>query len=292
MSPAIYEPTAAETRIAEVTNRLRAQTAARPIETAQPRYPGAPPESYPPAEYAPRYEDRVLQAPAAPERWRSARSPRPGGRPAIASICRPGATRYAAKRAFRRRSFRSRATRFALRPAPEDAANRRFASPGAKPDPRASRRTWGGAASRSQAPFAPRKACLVRHQPPGRSGDGFWPARQASARAAASTRADPPAAAAGSGPCRVRQTCAASASPAKSSATGGGRAWPRRLSNPGDRRGPARDSRFPAAPIELTKLFVPKGIVSKHLMGTVGPGIQNANETNRYSWYAAMLVTF
>ena len=60
-----YEPTAAETRIAEVTNRLRAQTAARPIETAQPRYPGAQPETYPPAEYEPRYEDRVLQAPAA-----------------------------------------------------------------------------------------------------------------------------------------------------------------------------------------------------------------------------------
>ena len=60
-----YEPTAAETRIAEVTNRLRAQTAARPIDTAQPRYPGSQPESYPPAEYEPRYEDRVLQAPAA-----------------------------------------------------------------------------------------------------------------------------------------------------------------------------------------------------------------------------------
>ncbi|MGC2221696.1 MAG: cell division protein FtsZ [Methylocella sp.] len=62
----VYEPTAAEARIAEVTNRLRAQTAARPIETAQPRYPGAPPEAHPPAEYAPRYEDRVLQASAAP----------------------------------------------------------------------------------------------------------------------------------------------------------------------------------------------------------------------------------
>src|ERR1700720_4208330 len=60
-----YEPTAAETRIAEVTNRLRAQTAARPIDTTQPRYPGTQPESYPPAEYEPRYEDRVLQAPAA-----------------------------------------------------------------------------------------------------------------------------------------------------------------------------------------------------------------------------------
>jgi cell division protein FtsZ len=62
----VYEPTAAETRIAEVTNRLRAQTAARPIDTAQSRYPGSQPETYAPAEYDPRYEDRVLQAAAAP----------------------------------------------------------------------------------------------------------------------------------------------------------------------------------------------------------------------------------
>ncbi|MGQ0444754.1 MAG: cell division protein FtsZ [Beijerinckiaceae bacterium] len=62
----VYEPTAAETRIAEVTNRLRAQTAARPIDTGHPRYPGAMPETHAPAEeYAPRYEDRILQAPAA-----------------------------------------------------------------------------------------------------------------------------------------------------------------------------------------------------------------------------------
>jgi cell division protein FtsZ len=61
----VYEPTAAETRIAEVSNRLRAQTAARPIDTAQPRYPGSQPETYAPAEYEPRYEDRVLQGPAA-----------------------------------------------------------------------------------------------------------------------------------------------------------------------------------------------------------------------------------
>jgi len=29
-----------------------------------------------------------------------------------------------------------------------------------------------------------------------------------------------------------------------------------------------------------------------HLMGSIGPGIQNANDTNRYSWYAALLTTF
>jgi hypothetical protein len=27
-------------------------------------------------------------------------------------------------------------------------------------------------------------------------------------------------------------------------------------------------------------------------MASGGPGIQNANETNRYSWYGALLVTF
>lgn len=29
-----------------------------------------------------------------------------------------------------------------------------------------------------------------------------------------------------------------------------------------------------------------------HLLGSVGPGIQNANDTNRYSWYAALLVSY
>jgi hypothetical protein len=29
-----------------------------------------------------------------------------------------------------------------------------------------------------------------------------------------------------------------------------------------------------------------------HLMGSMGPGIQNANDANRYSWYAALLTTF
>jgi Putative MetA-pathway of phenol degradation len=29
-----------------------------------------------------------------------------------------------------------------------------------------------------------------------------------------------------------------------------------------------------------------------HLLGTIGPGIQNAKDTDDYSWYAAMLVTF
>ncbi len=29
-----------------------------------------------------------------------------------------------------------------------------------------------------------------------------------------------------------------------------------------------------------------------HLMGSIGPGIQNAAESDRYSWYAALLFTF
>jgi hypothetical protein len=29
-----------------------------------------------------------------------------------------------------------------------------------------------------------------------------------------------------------------------------------------------------------------------HLLGSVGPGIQNAKDTNRYSWYAALLVSY
>jgi cell division protein FtsZ len=58
-----YEPSAAETRIAEVTNRLRAQTVLRPIETAPPRYQGAPQETYAADAYDPRYDDRG-QSPA------------------------------------------------------------------------------------------------------------------------------------------------------------------------------------------------------------------------------------
>ncbi|QBR72102.1 cell division protein FtsZ [Beijerinckiaceae bacterium] len=58
-----YEPTAAEARINEVANRLRAQTSPRPIDTAQPRFANAQPE-YGQGQHEPRYEDRVLQAPA------------------------------------------------------------------------------------------------------------------------------------------------------------------------------------------------------------------------------------
>ncbi|MEJ0091974.1 MAG: cell division protein FtsZ [Methylocella sp.] len=58
------EPTAAETRITEVANRLRAQTAARPIETiSQQTYPSAAPEPYAaPARQV--YEERAPQTPA------------------------------------------------------------------------------------------------------------------------------------------------------------------------------------------------------------------------------------
>jgi len=32
--------------------------------------------------------------------------------------------------------------------------------------------------------------------------------------------------------------------------------------------------------------------INYHLMASIGPGIQNAPETNRYSWYVALLTTF
>ncbi|MCI0465866.1 MAG: cell division protein FtsZ [Beijerinckiaceae bacterium] len=50
------EPTAAEARIAEVTNRLRAQTA-RAFDSSQPRLPSSQPEIRAGAGYDPRYED-------------------------------------------------------------------------------------------------------------------------------------------------------------------------------------------------------------------------------------------
>jgi cell division protein FtsZ len=53
-----YELTAAETRITEVANRLRAQTAARPIETAQPAYQNSAPEAYAPPRKDPSREER------------------------------------------------------------------------------------------------------------------------------------------------------------------------------------------------------------------------------------------
>jgi cell division protein FtsZ len=59
----VAEPTAAEMRIAEVTSRLRAQTAARPIDAAQPRQQGLQPESHV-QDYDPRYQERGLHAPA------------------------------------------------------------------------------------------------------------------------------------------------------------------------------------------------------------------------------------
>ncbi len=199
----VYEPTAAETRIAEVTNRLRAQTAPRPIDTAQPRYPGSQPETYAPAEYEPRYEDRVLQAPAA-----LGAGARQGVR--VQEVA-PQSRHYVEQAQQSMPSEHFDAGPFV--PGPPDTP---FVRPQRMPqiddlplpaqnrDPRASRRTRGGAASRSQAPFAPRKACLVWHQPPGRSGRGSRPAREASTRPSARARANPPAATAGSGSRRVR----------------------------------------------------------------------------------------
>jgi cell division protein FtsZ len=58
----VSEPTAAEARIAEVTNRLRAQTAARAFDGGTPRYQNSQPESYAAAEHEPRYDDRGFNA--------------------------------------------------------------------------------------------------------------------------------------------------------------------------------------------------------------------------------------
>jgi cell division protein FtsZ len=54
-----YELTAAEHRISEVANRLRAQTAARPIDTAQAHYQNAAPETYAAGRQEPLYEERA-----------------------------------------------------------------------------------------------------------------------------------------------------------------------------------------------------------------------------------------
>ncbi len=68
----VHESNAAETRIAEVANRLRAQTAARPIETApQPAFEAAAAESYAPAR--PAYEERQAQ-PAPQQQFRPAQA--------------------------------------------------------------------------------------------------------------------------------------------------------------------------------------------------------------------------
>jgi cell division protein FtsZ len=55
------EPSAAEARIAEVTSRLRAQTAPRPAETGQTRYQAAQHDTLA-GEYDARYEDRAMAA--------------------------------------------------------------------------------------------------------------------------------------------------------------------------------------------------------------------------------------
>ncbi len=56
------EPSAADARIAEVTNRLRAQTAGRGFEAAQPRHQASQESAQPIAEYDPRYDERGFGA--------------------------------------------------------------------------------------------------------------------------------------------------------------------------------------------------------------------------------------
>jgi cell division protein FtsZ len=61
----IAEPTAAEARIAEVTNRLRAQTAPRGLDAGQPRLQASQENAQALAEYDPRYDERGFGPPAA-----------------------------------------------------------------------------------------------------------------------------------------------------------------------------------------------------------------------------------
>ena len=61
----LAEPTLAEARIAEVTNRLRAQMAPRGFDAAQARQQSAHDNAYAAAEYDPHYDERGFAAPAA-----------------------------------------------------------------------------------------------------------------------------------------------------------------------------------------------------------------------------------
>jgi cell division protein FtsZ len=61
----LAEPTIAEARIAEVTNRLRAQTAPRGFDGSQPRLQASQPNAFAAAECDPDYDERGFAAPAA-----------------------------------------------------------------------------------------------------------------------------------------------------------------------------------------------------------------------------------
>ncbi len=240
----VHESNAAETRIAEVANRLRAQTAARPIETApQPAFEAAAAESYAPAR--PAYEERAAQP--APSSSSGRRRPPQGVYVEEAAPQHPRYAEAAPQPGARHRSFRtgsvhSRRRRFAARAAAENAADRRSAAAGAKPDPRPSRRGRGAAAWRSQAPFSARAPSLLRR----RTARGERAA--GAARAAAGAAARGPAKAAGARS-RARRICQASAG---ARAAGAGPAPPGRLSAAHERGGPARNPGVPAPPVELS----------------------------------------
>ncbi len=142
-----YEPNAAETRIAEVANRLRAQTAARPIETApQPVFEAAAAaEAYAPAR--PAYEER--QAPPQ-QQFRPAHAAAQPGQGVYVEEAAPPPPRYAEAAPQQARAvdhfdpgpFIPAAAEFAAGAAAENAADRRSAAACAKPEsaPTAARR--------------------------------------------------------------------------------------------------------------------------------------------------------
>jgi cell division protein FtsZ len=131
------EPSAAELRIAEVTNRLRAQTATRPAEIHT-RHQGFQADGPAGGDYDPRYQERGAQGPA--------------GEHGVHIQEIPLQARHYAEPV--QQGYRAPAARLARHQAAEDAADRRPAASGAKSIARAPRRASARAASRGQAPLA------------------------------------------------------------------------------------------------------------------------------------------
>ena len=170
----VHELNAAETRIAEVANRLRAQTAARPIETApQPAFEARRPNPTRP----PGRPMRSAQAQPAPQQqFRPAQA----AQGVYVEEAAPQHPRYAeaapsqarADGSFRTGSVHSGRRRFAARAAAENAADRRSAAAGAKSDSRPSRR------SRRRSRMAKPSAALCSSGSPPSAPDGTKRARR------------------------------------------------------------------------------------------------------------------
>ena len=199
-------------------------------------------------------KSRVCQLPPR-QAWSSAQefmSRKPRRKPGIMSITRNKPAR--ARRAFRRGSIRS--SGHPIRPLSGRRGCRKSTICRCRRKTKSARIEAKWRRSRIPKPSAARCSSGLPHlASAARKERRTGPAprdRQAAARQPAPGRR-PTGSRSQTGACRIRQTCAASAGPAKNSATGGGHAWQRRLSIAGTRRGPARDPGFPAAPIELKK---------------------------------------